>query len=356
MNADHAPQAAWFKVGTSLSLLTEEAYLQGAPSGSAGSFSAAISSLAPNTKYYYRAYMTVWTESGYVDIESENYGKFTTTASEQLVQADWLELPALSTGSADYTGVFYGTGGNPDEARNYSYSYSYTYYASMWVAYPLKGSHKTGSASTSTWAYNPNIASTKQVKVRSGDGSYPSMYGASDYSRGHQCHNADRKSDELMNEQTYYVTNQTPQLDNKFNGSIWSKLENAERSLVSNANDVVYVITGPAYRTVGGNETINYLEGASGKNANPARLPVPNYYWKAFLKVKMSGGQVQRASAIGFWFEHREYDSTRETYPDFAVSVDEIERLTGFDLFTNLPDGVEATAESNTSWTAFQSF
>ena len=101
MNTTYAPQAAWFKVGTSLSSLTEDAYFQSAPSGSAGSFSAAISGLAPNTKYYYRAYMTVWTESGYVDIESENYGEFTTTASEQLVQADWLELPALSTGSAD---------------------------------------------------------------------------------------------------------------------------------------------------------------------------------------------------------------------------------------------------------------
>ena len=68
----------------------------------------------------------------------------------------------------------------------------------------------------------------------------------------------------------------------------------------------------------------------------------------------MSGGQVQSASAIGFWFEHRTY--TNETFTSYAVSVDEIERLTGFDLFTNLPIGVEATAESNTSWTAFQSF
>ena len=58
--------------------------------------------------------------------------------------------------------------------------------------------------------------------------------------------------------------------------------------------------------------------------------------------------------AIGFWFEHRTY--TNETFTSYAVSVDEIERLTGFDLFTNLPDGVEATAEANDNWTTFQSF
>ena len=81
---------------------------------------------------------------------------------------------------------------------------------------------------------------------------------------------------------------------------------------------------------------------------------MPNYYWKAFLKVKWSGGQGVSASAIGFWFTHKTY--TNDSYTNYTVTVDQIETWTGFDLFANLPDGVEAAAEANTSWSSFQSF
>jgi endonuclease G len=161
-----------------------------------------------------------------------------------------------------------------------------------------------------------------------------------------------------MNQHTYYSTNQTPQRQNKFNGSIWGSLETATRNLLSSA-DTVYVVTGPAYRKVGGNESITYLTGVSGKNANPSRLPVPNYYWKALLKVKWSGSgtrkTVSSASAIGFWFVHQDY-ANNTPFANYAVSVNQIETWTGFDLFANLPDGIEATAEANTNWTTFQNF
>lgn len=343
-------------VGTSQSSLTNKVSYGGTLSGANGSFSAEVSSLASQTKYYYKAYMKVWDGSKYVDIESSNVGTFTTTASQDYVPTGWLELPG-SAGNADYIGTFYGSGGNTDDNRNYTYNYSYTYYASMWVAYPLKYEHKAGSASSSNWKYNPNIDSNKQVNMTGN--SYPTMYGADNYSKGHQCPDADRKSDQTMNTQTYYCTNQTPQIQNGFNGTIWSSLENGVRGLVTSAGDVVYVITGPVYRKVGGSETINYLTGASGKNANPSSLPVPNYYWKALLKVKWNGNEVSSASAIGFWFEHKQYDKN-DDYANYAVSVDKIEEWTGYDLFTNLPgsnsSGIEKTAEANTSWTSFKNF
>ena len=298
--------------------------------------------------------MQVWNGSTYVEIESTDTGSFTTTAASSNIPTGWLELPAVS-GSEDFVGTFYGSGGNTEANRNYSYNYSYTYYASLWTAYPLTAAHKSGNASTSNWKYNPYIDQNKQVNMTGS--SYPTMYNASNYSKGHQCPNADRKSDDTMNAQTYYCTNQTPQLQSGFNGTIWSALENAERSLAT-GNETIYVITGPVYRTVGGNETIQYLTGASGQNANPASLPVPNYYFKAFLKVKWNGDAVQSASTIGFWFEHKQYDNSN--YASYACSVDFIEQKTGFDLFTNLPgdnaSGIEKTAETNTNWTTFQNF
>ena len=317
-----------------------------------GSISYALTSLAESTTYYYRAFVSEYNET--TGLYEYRYGpvrSFTTLGPGGAPAAPgWLELPAV-TGSEDWFGWFYGSGSSVGTNRNYSYNYSYTWYASLWVAYPLCGTHKSGSASSSSWKYNPDFAENLQVNIVSN--SYGTMYNAGSYSRGHQCPSGSRKSDGTMNKQTYYATNQTPQLQNGFNGSIWSSLENAVRGLVSSASDTVYVVTGPAYNKVGESESITYLHGAV-SGANPTELAVPNYYWKALLKVKRSGGEITSASAIGFWFDHKNYDDSN--YAACAVSVDQIEEYTGFDLFTNLPAALQTTAEANTSWTNFQNF
>ncbi|MBR6345850.1 MAG: DNA/RNA non-specific endonuclease [Bacteroidales bacterium] len=325
----------------------------GSTTGTSGNFSMVISSLEPSTTYSFQAYVTEWDEAQnqYVDCWASNTLTFTTAAQQTTpTTGGWLELPEV-TGNEDFVGKFYGSGSTAGTNRNYSYSYNYNYYASMWVAYPLTAAHTSGSGGTSSWRYNPNIANNKQINIVSN--AYGTMYGASQYARGHQIPNASRKSDDTMNLQTYYSTNQTPQLQNKFNGSIWSSLEGAVRNLTSSV-DTVYVVTGPLYRKVGGSETINYLTGAS-SSANPASLPIPNYYWKALLKVKRDGnGNVTAASTIGFFFEHKEYSDS--AYANYVVSVNQIETWTGLNLFHNLPDSIEETAESNTSWSSFQSY
>lgn len=345
---------AGFYWGTSAGNLNNELYAAAPGAVASGSFNQELTSLSPSTTYYYKAYVMEYNAAtANYDYRYGSVQSFTTSAAVSYTPTGWLELPAV-TGSEDFVGEFYGSGAQTAANRNYTYNYSYTWYASLWVAYPLTAAHTSGSGSTSSWRYNPNIANNKQVNIVSN--SYGTMYNASAYARGHQIPNASRKSDDTMNLQTYYSTNQTPQLQNKFNGSIWGTLEGAVRSLTS-GTDTVYVVTGPTYRKVNGNETINYLTGAGGQNANPASLPIPNYYWKALLKVSRDGnGNITDASAIGFWFEHRDYDSKTETYDMFAVSVDQIETWTGFDLFANLPAALQTTAEANTSWSNFQSF
>ena len=187
-----------------------------------GIFTADSKSLSPSTTYYYQAFMTVSDgNGGYTEIVSGTIGSFKTTANVSGVPTGWLELPA-TTGSEDYVGVFYGSGGDTEANRNYSYNYSYTYYASLWTAYPLTKAMTTGSASTSSWRFNPNIDQSRQVSITKN--SYGTMYGNDTYSRGHQCPNADRKSDDTMNLQTYYATNQTPQIQLNFHQRIWRSL------------------------------------------------------------------------------------------------------------------------------------
>ncbi len=322
--------------------------------GTSGNFSATISSLSYNTLYQFQAYVGEWNEN--TASTEYRYGStltFTTQQQQLVTTTGWLELPAL-TGSENFVGKFYGSGSTAGTNRNYSYNYSYTYYSSLWVAYPLTAAHTSGSGGSGEWAYNPNIANNKQVNIV--NKSYPTMYGASAYSRGHQCPNASRKSNAQMNDQTYYATNQTPQLQDNFNATIWGNLENAVRSLTS-STDTVYVVTGPAYRKVNGGETINYLTGASGQSANPSSLAIPNYYWKALLKVQRnSAGAIIGANSIAFWFDHKNYNKDTEHYYDseHVISVNQLEDWLGFDLFYNVPDDFEETAESNTSWNAFK--
>lgn len=231
--------------------------------------------------------------------------------------------------------------------RNYSYLYDKSMYAALWVAYPLTAAHTSGSASSS-WGFNPLIPEEFQVHVT--NGSYPGRYNAADYARGHQIPNADRKNNSDMNAQTYYVTNQTPQLQNRFNGSIWSALENSVRSL-TNSTDTVYVVTGACFQTVGGNETIEYLHSST---VTPEDLPIPNYYWKVLLKVRRSGGNITNASAVGVWLEHKEYSDSN--WGAHVTSVSDIESKTGFNFFPWLPDSIRATVEGNQNWNSFSSF
>ena len=132
------------------------------------------------------------------------------------------------------------------------------------------------------------------------------------------------------------------------NGGIWNKLENAIQDLAG-GRDTVYVVTGPVFQTVGGNEDVKWIQ----PKHDSKQAPVPNYYWKAVLKVKRSGDGITEASAIGFWFEHRQYS---DSYDKHAVSVDFIEEKTGLDLFAALPDELESGAEAADDWDSFRNF
>lgn len=299
---------------------------------------AELGGLAPSTTYGLYA---VATAADGTQHRSPS-GSFTTAAAPATSHAGWLELPAK--GGAGTASEITLTAGE----RNYTMYYDPSTYSALWVAYPLAHGH-VGSGRSGDWSACPSVPTNQQINVWSG--SYGVNVGSTIYARGHQIPNGDRNANPAMQKQTFYATNSTPQIQDTFNGSIWNKLEGAVRGAIP-SSDSLYVVTGPVYRTAGGSETVKTIQ----PQHDSKRCPVPNYYYKAVLKVKRAAnGTVTSASAIGFWFEHKAYGSN-DSYTNYAVSVDEIERKTGFDLFANLPEAVERTAESNSSWSAFQSF
>ena len=275
----------------------------------------------------------------------------------------WLEMPSYTTPEMSgtttssltdlYERTHSATMGGKTQ-RNYSILYDPEMYASYWVAYPLCSDHITGSGRANAWAYDPDVPNAKQTNCTAGaygvNISTPN-YADNHYARGHQIANADRNGVDDMCDQTYFMTNITPQIQNGFNGGIWSQLEGGVRNLTSSC-DTVYVVTGAAFRKKGGGEVINTIV----NTRDSKTLPVPNYYWKALLKVTWSAGKVTDALAIGFWLPHQDLKGESYTDSKYVVSVDQIEEWTGFDLFSNLSTDLQTSAEANTSWSDFRVF
>lgn len=262
----------------------------------------------------------------------------------------WMELPASVAMDETVHMVTHTAQMQGRLQRNYTMLYDEDLYAALWVAYPLCASH-TSSGREESWGYDPYVPSESQTNVNKGYGvseptaNYPKNF----YARGHQIPNADRSGVPEMMAQTYYSTNMTPQIQNGFNGGIWAKLEEAVRMEIPQG-DTLYVVTGAVFEKHGVDEEVKEIV-----NRNDSKtLPVPNYYWKALLKVRRENGEVTEASTIGFWLPHDDLKGC--TYPDYAVSVDQIEAWTGFNLFPSIPDSMESSAESQTSWASFQAF
>jgi endonuclease G len=233
--------------------------------------------------------------------------------------------------------------------RNYTCFYDADTYVSYWVAYPLCASH-ISTGREEVWGYDEKVPVEEQTSVKKGYGaSIPTAnYPKNFYARGHQIPNADRNAVPEMMAQTYFSTNMTPQIQNGMNGGLWAKLEEAVRNETP-VSDTLYVITGSTFRVRGDEEIKTIVNKNDGKT-----LPVPNYYWKAALKVRRTESGLSEAVTIGFWVPHD--DLKGRNYTEFAVPVDSLEALTGFDLFVNLPDKMETAAETNGSWETFCAF
>ena len=275
----------------------------------------------------------------------------TFTTEPEAAQTDhtaWYELPAKgSPGSNMLMRTFY------DTARNYTMYYDTSTYTAYWVAYPLAAGDLGTGRPNDPWAATPGIPTSQQINVW--DGSYGVNVGSTSniYARGHQIPNADRNKDPngTMCTQTFYATNSTPQIQNGFNSGIWSSLEGDVRTIAQQQTDTVYVVTGAILRTAGGSEQVDYIQP---KN-DTKTCPVPNFYYKVLLKVKRtSTGKIESAQTVGVWLPHRVYSG--ESYQSYTKSVAEIEALTGYNFFANLPADIQAAAERNSNWSTFQSF
>ena len=238
---------------------------------------------------------------------------------------DWLELPAMTAGDGRELLVHAMDGGKyvsktQNGTRNWSCYWDYKEHLSPWVAYPQNASLiKSGSRpDPEPWAYDPLLPASIQPNLTN------NSYGGG-WTRGHQIASADRYYSIAANASTYVPTNMTPQQWD-FNGGIWADLEDKVRSY-SRKSDTLYVVTGCC---------IENSTRTSGTNSGFA-VKIPTHYFKALL-YKGSASEAKATDgymAAGYLLPH-DKSIAEGDYKDYIMSIDELEKQTGWDFFPNL--------------------
>lgn len=147
-------------------------------------------------------------------------------------------------------------------------------------------------------------------------------YKKSGYDRGHICPAADNKWSEQAMRESFYLTNVCPQNHN-LNSGDWRELEEACREWTCQSGKL-YVVGGPV------------LYDMKHKTIGAHRIVVPDAFYKVVLCLAPLKG-------AGFMYENAAGSRPMGAY---AVTIDDVERLTGIDFFSALPDSVENKVEA----------
>jgi len=157
-------------------------------------------------------------------------------------------------------------------------------------------------------------------------------YSGSGYDRGHMTPSGDRTRSIPDNSATFLMTNMVPQLAANNQGA-WEDFESYLRTLAQ-AGQEIYIISG-VYGNIG---TI-----AQG------RIVVPQYTWKVALVLPNGSNDLQRITkgtrTIGIIVPNFPPLDINATWRQFRVSVNEVENLTSYNFFSNVPKNTQEIIE-----------
>lgn len=152
----------------------------------------------------------------------------------------------------------------------------------------------------------------------------PRDYSGSGYDRGHMAPAGDMKWSKQAMEESFMMTNVCPQVKS-FNSGAWARLEEKCRNWAL-ADSAIIIVAGPVMT-----DSIVETIGNTG-------IVVP----QRFFKVVMSPF-ANPPRAIGFLMNNGAVEGGLQAA---AVSVDEVEKVTGLDFFSELPDSIENKVEA----------
>ena len=255
--------------------------------------------------------------------------------------AGWAELP-VEVPSSD---LYYAYHICPDFrvdghlARNYTVCYSAEHHCPVWVAAPRHACYESGASRTDAYGKDPDIPSNIQYNSKDTGGGC---------NKGHMLGSAERLVTSAVNRQVFYYTNIAPQYSSNFNtgGGAWNNLEDWVDDQV--CADTTYVVIGTYFEP---------FTDAYGKSCSPATISFggrsdvtrPSMFYYLILRSK--NGNTRKSvydlsasdlKCAAFVLRHNMDKGHRPQAKDM-MSVSEIEELTGFTFFANVPNAPKDT-------------
>ena len=161
-------------------------------------------------------------------------------------------------------------------------------------------------------------------------GALPNDYRGSGYDRGHLVPSGDRTRRLADNRATFLMSNIIPQAPEN-NREVWRELEEYSRYLAQRGN-ILYIVAG------------GY--GVEGKIAQQ-EITIPEYNWKVLLVLEQSAENIANDNAytIAVWIPNNN-SVVRTDWRDYIVSVDLVEKRTGYNFFNRIPSKLQKQIES----------
>lgn len=164
-------------------------------------------------------------------------------------------------------------------------------------------------------------------------------YTATGFDRGHNCPSADRSSSANANSATFLMVNMIPQVP-KNNQQTWGKFENYLRVQVLAGNEV-YIIMGSYGK--GGTGTKGYFT-----TINNGKITVPSNIWKVAVIIPTGNNDVNRITnkTRVIAIDTPNNNTINPDWTQYIVTVDMIEKITGYNLLSAIPKNIQDMVES----------
>jgi endonuclease G, mitochondrial len=211
----------------------------------------------------------------------------------------------------------------------YALSYSKRKGIPNWVAWELNSTWLGDSGRVGKFAPDEELpADWERIK--------PADYTGSGFDRGHMVNSEDRSRSAEDNIQTFLMTNIIPQAPDN-NQGVWVQLENYSRKLVRSGKELFIISGGHGQGGIGSKG----LKATVGRG----KVIVPAVTWKVILVLDKPNAGVagvdKNTRTIAVIIPNKQ-GVRFDPWQQYRTSVNEVEKLTGYQFFTSVPAEVRS--------------
>jgi DNA/RNA endonuclease G (NUC1) len=274
---------------------------------------------------------------------------FRATAGNGTTVTYWLPTTVATLGgTADYAGnAEFGVPTDGDASDDfiitrdqYKISYSQNRNTPNWVSYEFDATHFAPDGTSvdrcDCFTHDPALPASF-THLTTADYTGAGAFAGYGIDRGHLARSFDFTSGTLDNALSYYLSNIIPQAA-QVNQGPWKILEDTLGNLARFHDKEVYVIDGVA--------------GSKGSVKGEGKITIPASEWKVALVMPRNHG-------LADVHDYRDIEDViavimpndpgpNPDWKTYKTTVDEVERVSGYDLLSLLPDKIESAVESNT--------